>query len=308
MSGGGDYSDDLGYGKPPPWGRFKKGRSGNPKGRPKKKRIGEAPLIADASDAVLKQQMEREYPVTENGQSLSLTGIEVIRRAQFKAAVKGSPHAQRLLMADYRDLELRDAAEAERKTHENENAFNEDKRWYEYMKTIWAKAEATGNEPAILWPHPDDFLFDHVAKTCRIRGPIGESDVARFEYLRLERDIGFARATYDHWFRTPRLKAALSLWDPIWMALNALLPKRWQIDDIEREESRIVLVNTPRKLEKAIEADARLAQMMRPLAKLPPSDTESKKRVNDIMKPLLRTCGYHSVAHLEAEYEKSLAT
>ena len=52
-----DYT--IGYGKPPEWGRFKKGQSGNPKGRPRK---------AENTATIIKGVMDEEVTIKRHGE------------------------------------------------------------------------------------------------------------------------------------------------------------------------------------------------------------------------------------------------
>ncbi len=61
--------DDTGYGKPPRWTRFRKGESGNPRGRPKKSRAEAKPPVPSEADAVLRAELDRKVRVTENGKA-----------------------------------------------------------------------------------------------------------------------------------------------------------------------------------------------------------------------------------------------
>ena len=72
-----DYN--VGYGKPPQKTRFKKGSSGNPKGRPK----GARGLKTD-----LLEELGSQVNVTENGQSKKYTKQQiVVKRLTEKAAM-----------------------------------------------------------------------------------------------------------------------------------------------------------------------------------------------------------------------------
>jgi Family of unknown function (DUF5681) len=63
----GDY--EVGYGKPPKDGQFKKGVSGNPSGRPKKPKD---------SLSVLMRELESKLTINENGQRKVITKLEGI--------------------------------------------------------------------------------------------------------------------------------------------------------------------------------------------------------------------------------------
>lgn len=74
----------VGYGKPPKHTRFKKGQSGNPKGRPKG---------AKSTQALLEEELGRLVPITENGRIRQTTMRQLIIRSNVAKAAKGSlPH------------------------------------------------------------------------------------------------------------------------------------------------------------------------------------------------------------------------
>lgn len=72
---------DVGYGKPPKKSQFKKGESGNPKGRPKG---------SLSFKTLMKKQLERTYEITDEGRRVRVTGAELLARQTFKKALDGS--------------------------------------------------------------------------------------------------------------------------------------------------------------------------------------------------------------------------
>lgn len=68
-SDGGDYR--VGYGRPPQHTRWKKGQSGNPKGRPKRSSQKDTIQIIDAL-------LEEEFTVIQDGVSRRMTFLEAI--------------------------------------------------------------------------------------------------------------------------------------------------------------------------------------------------------------------------------------
>ncbi|MEE2525844.1 DUF5681 domain-containing protein [Hyphobacterium sp. HN65] len=82
-----DY--DIGYGKPPKASRFKKGKSGNPKGRPKGRKNFSTILIAELSE---------KLTIKEAGKSKKLTKIEAVVKQLVTRAINGDARAMAELM------------------------------------------------------------------------------------------------------------------------------------------------------------------------------------------------------------------
>ncbi|CUH41201.1 DUF5681 domain-containing protein [Ruegeria atlantica] len=80
-----DY--EVGYGKPPKATRFQKGRSGNPKGRPKG---------AKGVNASLKRELEAKITVREGNHEARISKAEAIAKRLTAGALKGDT---KLLMA-----------------------------------------------------------------------------------------------------------------------------------------------------------------------------------------------------------------
>src|SRR2546423_9014629 len=83
-----DY--EVGYGKPSKAVQFKKGISGNPRGRPKGKRN----LIT-----VLQQTLNETVVIEDNGKKRTVTNLEAAIRRLVKSATAGDMHAFRALSA-----------------------------------------------------------------------------------------------------------------------------------------------------------------------------------------------------------------
>lgn len=82
--------EDVGYGKPPKHTRFKKGQSGNPKGRPK----GARHFVAD-----LDEVLSATLTITENGAPKKVSSqLAALMRLREKA-LKGDPRALDRLLA-----------------------------------------------------------------------------------------------------------------------------------------------------------------------------------------------------------------
>lgn len=75
---------DVGYKKPPKPTRFKRGKSGNPKGRPK----GSRNLLVLIDD-----ELDKQVVLQENGRSLKLTKREVVVKRLVNQALNGEGKA-----------------------------------------------------------------------------------------------------------------------------------------------------------------------------------------------------------------------
>lgn len=73
---------EVGYRRPPVNGQFKKGRSGNPKGRPK----GSINF-----QTLLDKELAQKIVVTENGKKKSLTRLQAMVKRLVAGALQGDP-------------------------------------------------------------------------------------------------------------------------------------------------------------------------------------------------------------------------
>jgi len=83
-------SPDVGYSRPPSEHQFKKGQSGNPKGRPRGAK-GVSTLVLEAANAPIR--------VTENGKVQQTTVLNAAVKQQALKAAGGDPRATERLIA-----------------------------------------------------------------------------------------------------------------------------------------------------------------------------------------------------------------
>jgi hypothetical protein len=77
-------NDDVGYKKPPVHSRFQKGKSGNPRGRPK----GSTNYLT-----LLRRVLDQKVTVSEDGKSRQITKIEAAMTQLLNNAARGDIRA-----------------------------------------------------------------------------------------------------------------------------------------------------------------------------------------------------------------------
>jgi hypothetical protein len=131
-----DY--EVGYGKPPRHTRFKKGQSGNPRGRPK-----ESKNLA----TLLKEALNEPVIVAENGGRRKITMREAIIKQLVKRSATADLRATKILLDLVRDIEGRRGEGQSEEGHSEEGsaetcAFAEvDKKVIEQLRARFAKGE-----------------------------------------------------------------------------------------------------------------------------------------------------------------------
>ena len=104
---------EVGYGKPPADHRFRKGQSGNPRGRP---RGHSAPLGRRDLLNALTQAAREPIAVTKDGRTIRTTQIEALAQQLTRKALQGDMKAAKLLFDNIQALAP--ATEPDGMTHE----------------------------------------------------------------------------------------------------------------------------------------------------------------------------------------------
>jgi hypothetical protein len=150
------------YRKPPVKYQFKKGKSGNPKGRPRKKSSGNA--IVDRFSRIALNEATRLITVREGDKVSEMPALQALFRTMFRAAAQGDTRAGRQLLEVIARAESGRVAEA-REIVEFATQYKENS-----LKTI-ENYEQHGLEPPEIYPHPDDLIINEETGEIRIEGP-----------------------------------------------------------------------------------------------------------------------------------------
>jgi len=160
----------VGYKKPPKETQFKKGQSGNPKGRKKgskNNRYKTLPyeLPPEMFSQAILDEAYREIAVNENGGQIKIPTHQAIIRSLFLKAAKGNIGALRLA------TELI-AREEKKNLREGEDRLT----WILDYKSYWEKKLANGYSGPIDGPHLDHIKVNMQTGRTEIIGPISKQE------------------------------------------------------------------------------------------------------------------------------------
>ena len=111
-----------GYKNPPKEHQFKKGKSGNPKGRPRKKKQPSSDPGLDLIASV-HRELSKTISVQENGQHRKITKLDAFSAQLVAQSVNGKPSQQKMLLSL---LTLHKHEETEQRTLEQLQSYDED--------------------------------------------------------------------------------------------------------------------------------------------------------------------------------------
>jgi hypothetical protein len=182
----------VGYRRPPAEHRFRKGASGNPKGRPRgarnKPKI-DTSLGMRGAEAYLREEAYRKVTLREGDKLIELPAIQAVFRAMGVSAMKGNRFAQRTLAEMITKVEHDDFTS-------RLDAFG---TWVEY-KREWSdaieRAQKAGIEPPRPIPHPDDVILDPHNGGVSFTGPLTKEARDRHDEALRRRAVAQEEVSY----------------------------------------------------------------------------------------------------------------
>lgn len=163
----------VGYCRPPMETQFKKGQSGNPKGRPRNAHKVDTAFNLTDLDKLVLAEAARIINVLEGQKTSQMSVMAALIKAQVATGLKGSPHA---LKYSLDRIEKSVAAQAKHIAMLNE-------RFRAYQEATWAifaKAEKNGLPAPDILPHPDDIEYRD-GKEPIVNGPCNAQEARSVE-------------------------------------------------------------------------------------------------------------------------------
>lgn len=180
---GGDYN--VGRGKPPREWQFRKGQSGNPRGRPRKYGDSASHGGLSSYDSMLVSRLDKTVAIVEQGRKRRVPIGEAIIAKQTAQALAGSRLSANHLLA------LGRAAEQQMRAQQEDQ--------FRYWRDWHRKA----GDPPLHWPpaqecpvlpHPRDVYLDPVSRTVQFLGPLQREEAHLFRNVAIERDLCLCEA------------------------------------------------------------------------------------------------------------------
>jgi len=140
-----------GYKNPPKEHQFRKGKSGNPKGRPRKKKQSSSDPGLDLIASV-HRELGKTISVQENGQHKEITKLEAFSAQLVAQSVNGKPSQQKMLLGL---LMLDTHEETEKQTLEQLQSHDEDLLSELYYQLGSMEDDAPDDGDSLAWDVDD---------------------------------------------------------------------------------------------------------------------------------------------------------
>ena len=170
-------SHEIGYAKPPVATRFKPGKSGNPRGRPKGSKTQLPHLNEERLKDIVQMEAYREIKVNDGARQITIPMAQAIIRSLAVGAAKGLQRSQRLFTELLMMTEKENRAQYEAGM---DMAIEYRNGWGQELE----RRQALGIEAEDPVPHPEDIIFDRKTGQIRIHGPTTKEEKVKWDLMR----------------------------------------------------------------------------------------------------------------------------
>ncbi len=195
-----DRSYEVGYGKPPATSRFVKGKSGNPRGRPKGSKNQMPALNEERLRDIVLAEAYRTIKVKDGTKDVSVPMAQAVMRSIAVNAVRGDQRSQKMF------TDLVNTTEAKNKKLHDEylqTMIDYKLSWEEEIE----RHTIMGLKPPEPVPHPDHIQIDLATGQVRITGPFTKEEKVKWDKLKNRKAAAFeAIKTYQEDLKDPRNK------------------------------------------------------------------------------------------------------
>ncbi len=168
---------DVGYARPPEGSRFRKGQSGNPRGRPKGAKSKLPRLNEERLKNIILTEAYRTIKIREGEKNVTLSMAEAVLRSISVSAAKGKPRAQRLFTQLLEKTELANKRLADEWL---QTAIEYKIGWEQEIE----RRKHLGLPDADPIPHPDHIEIDMKTGEVIIKGPFTPEEKKKWDDLR----------------------------------------------------------------------------------------------------------------------------
>lgn len=161
---------EVGYGKPPSDTRFRPGRSGNPKGRPRGSKNQKPALNEERLKDIILKEAYRSITVRDGHRNVSVPMAQAVVRSMAVNAAKGQHRAQRLF------AEMLSSTERQNKALADEWLQTAIEYKVEWERELQRRDALSITDLPPPLPHPDQVIIDMNAGTARVQGPMTKEE------------------------------------------------------------------------------------------------------------------------------------